>query len=413
MNLIKSRYWKNVSVVMLGTLISQALPMLFLTVLSRAFSVESVGVYILWLSVSSVMVTIATLSLEQSMYIVKTNIEVKSIFKSLFLSSALILFSIYSVNFLLLFLFDISLIPKVIEVYAFQVVVYAFMLSLLQGIYSWFIYNSKFKVLSILKVSIATLVALSQIIIIVIGCDLTDIIYTQVLITVGVIIFFQYREKLFPFVSERLLPIFDMLTLSKRFIYYSTPASVVNAFVNQLPIMLIASNYGVTFSAFYGLANKMLTVPSSLLSGSIMTVFRDEASTEYRNTGQCMIAYKKTLKSLLMISVIPFLLIYLLAEFLFVLVFGEEWRIAGLYAKYLIPFVFIGFIASPLSYTLLLVQWQGINLIWQVFLLFTCVVFFIGFDLIIAIQLYSTIYSLMYLIYLMMSYQAAKGLSNK
>lgn len=396
--------------VMLGTVISQALPILILTVLSRSYTVEDVGVYVLWLSITSILVAVATLSFEQSMYVVKSKIEVRSIFKVLFLAAILILLILYIINIFLYYATSLSMVPEELEEYSLSIVTYAFLLSLLQGMYSWFIYESRFLALSVLKVSVATLVVMVQVFVIAIDGELSDLIFTQVVITFIVVCFFQYRERLFPFNDERMLSASKMFILSKRFIYYSTPASVVNAFVNQLPIMLIAANYGVAFSAFYGLANKMLTVPSSLLSGSIMTVFRYEAGEEFRSTGQCMIAFKKTLKALLVISVVPFLMIFFLAEFLFALVFGEEWRVAGQYARYLIPFVFVGFVASPLSYTLLLVQWQGVNLIWQIsLLLLTCFIFVMNFELIFAIQTYSIMYSIMYLIYLMISYQAAKG----
>src|SRR5690606_18489612 len=139
-------------------------------------------------------------------------------------------------------------------------------------------------------------------------------------------------------------------------------------------------------------------------------VFRDEAGAEYRANGHCMAAFKKTLKAVILISVAPFFALYFLAEYAFVLVFGEEWRVAGQYARYLIPLVFMGFIVSPLSYTLLLAQWQGINLAWQILLLLlTMLIFLMQYELKFAIQLYSVVYSFMYCLYFIISYRAAKG----
>ncbi len=408
--MIKSNYWKNISVVAIGTVLAQVLPILFLTVLSRLYSAEDVGVYVLVLSVASILVAISTLSLDQAMYVVKTTDEVRSLFRVLVIFSTLLLLLVFGVDLLVYFFFGFSVFPKGLESYTFEVVIFASLLAVLQGMYSWYIYGARFYTLSVLRVSVAGFVVLGQIVIIYMVGDLSDLIRAQILVTLIVVSLFILKERLYPFAIGRLKPVFEMLVLSKRFIYYSTPASIVNTLVNQLPIILIASNYSVAYSAFYGLANKMLTVPSSLLSGSIMTVFRDEAGAEYRANGHCMTAFKKTLKALILISVAPFFALYFLAEYAFVLVFGEEWRVAGQYARYLIPLVFMGFIVSPLSYTLLLAQWQGINLAWQILLLLlTMLIFLMQYELEFAIQLYSVVYSFMYCLYFIISYRAAKG----
>src|SRR5690606_36581494 len=63
------------------------------------------------------------------------------------------------------------------------------------------------------------------------------------------------------------------------------------------------------------------------------------------------------------ISTIIFCPLFFMIEDLFALVFGEEWRIAGLYARILIPLFSIRFIVSPLTSVLIVIEKQGKELL--------------------------------------------------
>lgn len=94
---------------------------------------------------------------------------------------------------------------------------------------------------------------------------------------------------------------------------------------------------------------KVLAAPFAFIGNSINQVFLEDAVRQKNDTGQ---AYTLTKRMVLQLSFISFLFFgtaFFIVEDLFAFVFGEEWKMSGLYAKYLIPFFMFKFIASPLT----------------------------------------------------------------
>ena len=56
-------------------------------------------------------------------------------------------------------------------------------------------------------------------------------------------------------------------------------------------------------------------------------------------------------------------------EYLFALIFGEPWRIAGEYAKIIIPFFFIQFVISTISSVDAIMEKQNIDLLFNIVVL--------------------------------------------
>ena len=59
------------------------------------------------------------------------------------------------------------------------------------------------------------------------------------------------------------------------------------------------------------------------------------------------------------------LILFFCSEYIFSLIFGESWVMAGLYVKYLTPAFFIRFIVSPLSPVLLVKNKIKLLSIWK------------------------------------------------
>ena len=92
---------------------------------------------------------------------------------------------------------------------------------------------------------------------------------------------------------------------------------------------------------------------SSLLSAS------HERETENRRVTK---TFNGALKKLLIIGVPSFGFLFFFAEELFAIIFGENWRMAGKYAKILLPLFFIRFVSSSLSSTNVIFEKQKIGL---------------------------------------------------
>lgn len=194
---------------------------------------------------------------------------------------------------------------------------------------------------------------------------------------------------------------------------FSLAADTLNTAANQIPVILLTQFFGAAVTGFFNLTQRVLGAPLSLLSVSIGDVFKQRASTDFVRTGNCLHIYKKTFWRLFLISAPPFALFAVISPAFFALVFGEEWRVAGDYARIMSVLFFIRFVASPLSYVLYIAEKQKYDLAWQsVLFIVTTISICMGHlfkSAVCSIACFSGVYSAMYLIYLIMSFKFAHG----
>ena len=117
---------------------------------------------------------------------------------------------------------------------------------------------------------------------------------------------------------------------------------------------MLSGYFGAGIVGFYMLSKRILDVPFTLLSTSILEVFKQKATEDYHKNGNCEAIFLTTLKKLVIISIVPFLILYLSAPSLFAFVFGSEWRMTGEFAQVLTLMYFfkciLGVPPPPLKY---------------------------------------------------------------
>ena len=133
----------------------------------------------------------------------------------------------------------------------------------------------------------------------------------------------------------------------------------------EFPKILISNILGLQILGFITLAQRILTIPISLLAASTQTVFFKYASEEYKKNGNALKIYDRTLKKMLLISILPFTLLMLTAPLLFVIVFGENWRASGEIVQILVPFYFFYFIGAPLNVMFAIAEKHKSEFLWQ------------------------------------------------
>jgi O-antigen/teichoic acid export membrane protein len=205
----------------------------------------------------------------------------------------------------------------------------------------------------------------------------------------------------------------NQLRRYKNFPLYSIPADFINVLSNQMPVYLLSMYFGGAVVGFFGLTQRVLGAPISLISASVLDVFKQRASSDYAQYGNCRDIFIRTLFGLLAVSVVPFALFFYGAPRIFEFIFGKDWIVAGEFAQILAILFFFRFIASPLSFVIYIAEKQKYDLAWQLFLFAATVVsLFIGVyrnDVKISIWCFSLSYSVLYVAYLLISYHFSKG----
>lgn len=141
---------------------------------------------------------------------------------------------------------------------------------------------------------------------------------------------------------------------------FRLPSQFLLVFSTQAPAMFAASLYGAGTTGQLGLALMALVMPASLIGQSASQAFYGEIARLGRGSEIRVkkLAYSVQ-KKLFVVGVPLTLLIVLLGEQLFRLIFGNEWTEAGTYAAMLAPFVLLQLTSAPLAQVLNVYNKQG------------------------------------------------------
>jgi O-antigen/teichoic acid export membrane protein len=153
----------------------------------------------------------------------------------------------------------------------------------------------------------------------------------------------------------------------RRFPLLSSTSGLLNSTGTNLPIILLGALYGPEVVGWLALGRRVVAVPSILIGGAVSQVYLGEASRLARE--DCLALYRLflvTARRLALVGGLPIMLLGLVGPRIFVLVFGEAWREAGLYVLILAPMFAVRFVASPLSSTLNVLERQELVLAWDV-----------------------------------------------
>jgi O-antigen/teichoic acid export membrane protein len=151
---------------------------------------------------------------------------------------------------------------------------------------------------------------------------------------------------------------------------------------HQLPVLLLTAKFGIYDIGLFSLSERVLGLPLNFVGNAFKDVFKQRAANDYRKNGNCRSIYLKTMTVLLCISVIPFFILFLFAPFLFSLVFGKEWYIAGEYARILCPMFCVSFLMIPTSGMFVIAEKQKREFIWQIlYFIVTVISLFVGISI--------------------------------
>lgn len=146
-----------------------------------------------------------------------------------------------------------------------------------------------------------------------------------------------------------------------RYPLFSTPEALFNVAGVQLPVLLIAAYAGAE-AGFLLLAMQVMTAPMTLLGSSISQVYVSRAPTEYRE-GRLAPFTLSIMRRLVLVGVGPLILAGALAPIVFPWLFGADWARAGEIVVWLVPWMALQFIASPVSMVMFVVGRQRAMLV--------------------------------------------------
>ncbi len=364
----KSEFTRNVLTLMTGTTIAQAIPIAISPILTRIYTPEDFGIFALYMSIASILSLIATGRYELAIMLPTkdkdaVNIVALSLLISFFVSFiALLIVSVFNTQITsLLGNSDISswlyFIPLTV---------------LLTGIYQSFNYWSnrkkEYKRLATSKVIQSTTTATSNLSMGFAGLGSSGLVLAMVL-GQGVVASFLaqrvYNKDKSIIKDINKIKILIMLKRYKKLPIVNLPNALIDGIRLSSISILIAKNFTTASLGQFSLAWKIVQTPTALIGGSLSQVFFQKIATAKK--ADLYFIVKKFLFKSTLISLPIFLFIYIFAEDIFAIVFGQEWRLAGEIASILSPWLFFNFLTVPMANVFIVLNRQEIILLVSLF----------------------------------------------
>lgn len=412
----KSQFTRNVITLMTGTALAQALPIAITPILTRMYTPDEFGVFAVYIAICSILAVLVTGRYELAIIVPEhdedaINIMALSIGLSFIISLSLLMIILLVGGEIARLLGSTS-----IGNWLYFVPLTTLVMGCYQSLNYWANRRSYYKRMAtsrVLQTASTSTIQLSTGLLktgplgLILGQFFGQLISV---IFLARSVFSQEKEQISKINKKKIRKVAKRYN---NFPKYLIAAHGFNTGSSQSPVLLLSGLFATSVSGLYMLTNRVLSAPIALVATAIGEVFRQQASKEYAQTGQCKAIYLQTIKKLTLLSVIPFTVLFVFSEEIFSLVFGKDWVEAGVISKILMPVFFLRFISTPLSSMFMIAEAQKIDLYWQIALFSLVVVSFLTgsyfSNVYLAFYLFSFSYCLMFLINLYLSYFLASG----
>lgn len=407
-NIFKSDFSRNVLTLMTGTTIAQAIPIAITPILTRLYTPEDFGVLALFSSIAAILGLVSTGKYEKAILLPK---EEKDALNIVYLSiSIATVVSLLLLVVIFLFNSEITMLlnePK-ISSWLYFVPISVLFIGSYNALNLYNVRHKEYKNVSISLVTKSTGLSITQIGIGFLKSGAFGLILGQV------VSFFSGNYVLLKKLikNNSIKDTYDPKIMKKaaqtyvRFPKLTLPGNLMNTISLNALNFFISNIFSTYILGHYSLANRMLGVPSRVFGTSISQVYFQKISATKNEDIHVFPIFNKTLKRLVLISFPIFFMLFFIAEPIFEFVFGEEWRIAGTYAKIIVPMAAVRFVSSALSPTLHVFERQDLTLIIQaiqvttLFIIFFIVNYF-NIDFYTTLIIYSIVYTFEYAFFVM------------
>ncbi|KFF24559.1 lipopolysaccharide biosynthesis protein [Chryseobacterium vrystaatense] len=415
---LSSDFRKNLVVMIGGSFFAQVIPILFSFLLTRLYTPEDFGVFSNFSAVLSFLLVFMLMKYEMAVILPKKD-SVAANLLALCLGIGIFFFLLMS---LIIYLFD-DFIYKVFKFenhdnFLLYIPIAGLLFSIFNLLNEWFVRKKYFQALVKNKIVNNSFIAgistvLPKLNMMTLGLVKGQIFGQIISVTAGTYVMLKKDKHLFKAIDIRIIKrlFFKYINFAK----FNIPGQLINTLSVQIVVFYLTSQFGFKVVGLYALTDRFLGVPLSFIGNAVKDVFKQKASEDFRNNGECLGIYKKTTLLLMACSLPPFIILFIFAPELFAFFFGSEWKDSGVYAQVLCIMYMLSFITMPTGWLFVIAEKQKFDFLWQtLFLIFTLGSLAISYvffkdNVVYTLLLLSVGRSITYLIQMGMTYRLASG----
>lgn len=370
--IVNSPFVKNVAVMATGAAGAQGVTMVFSPIITRLYGPEAFGTLGTFTALTRVIIPIAALTYPIAIVLPKSDKNAKGIIKLSLITSLITAF----VTTIILLFFNKRLVRlfqlEEIAPYLYLIPLVIIFAGLMQITEQWLIRTNQFAINAKVNFLQSVIINGSKVGIGFIYPVAVVLVLLQVAangLRAFMMITFakksSYRTKEDD-KKEKQLSIRELAKKYYDFPLYRAPEELFSSVSQNIPVLLLTTFFGPASAGFYNIGRTVLGLPSRLIGQSIGDVFYPRITKAANNKENVTKLIIKATLALLGLGIIPFGLIIFFGPFLFELVFGQDWYVAGEYARWVALSSYSTFINKPSVRSMPVLAAQGFHLIFSI-----------------------------------------------
>lgn len=360
--MLKSEFAKNVLTLMTGTTIAQAIPIAISPILTRIYTPEDFGVLALYVAIVSIFSSIVSARYELAIMLPKKDIDsLRILVISLsinFILSSILLLIVILFHDIILRIIDYNKISLLLYIMPFNI----FIIGAAKSLIYWANRNKNYRLLSQNTILNSSLISSANLSFGFLKFGGFGLIFAQIFANIVSLVFLLKKLNMkFSNIKVSKVNFIALLKKYKKMPIYSLPNVILDSFKESGTIFLISALFTSSTLGQFSLATRVVRMPSALIGSSLTSVFFEKVS-KCKEDELYGVVKNFLFKSFLIAAPI-FTLIFFLSEYIFTIIFGENWSIAGKITSIITPWLFTEFLASPMANVLISINKQEIILI--------------------------------------------------
>ena len=345
---IKSNVLKYVLILSSGTLLAQTVSYLLAPIISRIYVQEEYGELDLFIKIVSFGATLASARYEMSLPKIHGVVPAFRLYKFIFrIAFYIVLFSVVFVSIYAFFLKDSSSLLFVLLIPLGIVLLLFYNIGT-----NWSIRQKLFKHISYSKITNTMSSGILKIVLGKLHFGYLGLIYS-VLIGFFLSNFWYLKEyiktnKRYK-IKTKSPRNYLIAVKNKDFPLVNLPHTLMELGKDLLIALIIIELFTMSEFGSYAFTFRMLRIPLVLVGVSISQVFLQKCSENYNLGKDLKPILLKSVKTLTLISIVPFTIIFFYGQEIFIFVFSDTWSEAGEYAEIMAPWFMINLLSSPIS----------------------------------------------------------------
>lgn len=345
-NLFKSEYLGNISIQVFGTGIAQVIPLLLMPILSRIYDKEAFAVYASFMAVIAVLSVATGARYQYAIVLPKDKIDAVNVFKASVFYNILYTLIITVLALIYYFVFsDFLNLKNTVFLVPIYILVFGFWLS----ITNLSIREKGFKVNSIAKIIQSVTNSFFSLVLGIINIPVGLVLGKSIGTSCSVYYLYNKYKTDSIYLTKK-----ELNTISKEYIdfpKYTIIPAFLNAASTQAPVFFISYFFSESILGAYGFAVMAIAGPLSIIGVSFKDVFYQKISETYNKKlyKKLHSVFTKNVLFLLAIGLPLIVILFFFGDFIFGLLFGEKWIVAGRFTSILITSFVIKLVVSPLS----------------------------------------------------------------